>query len=155
MAALFTKLMASSTRTTNQSVGLLFAQRRMDAALATGPPFWGSDAPMTYNVGTRTWEENASDTTAFAGGPGSGVYTSDETNKTVFYHKMQAQLIRPQMMGDLYRLRVDVVWWPNTSGGTIQSTVRQGVGKQFLTLTRLFYYPKVKDKTWSPAGYIP
>ncbi len=155
MAALFVKLMASGTKSTNQSVGLLFAQRRMDAALGTGPPFWGSGTPMVYDAATRCWTEAAADTTTFAGGLGGGVYTSDENNKTLFYHKLEARLVRAQIMGDLYRLKVDVMWWPNTSGATPQAVVRQGTGKQFLTLTRMFYYQKVKDKGWTEPGYLP
>lgn len=154
-AALFTKLMASSTKSTNQTVGLLFAQRRMEAALGTGPPFWGAASPMTYDAVRRTWTESATDTTGFGGGPGGGVYTTDENNKTLFYHKLEATLVRAQMMGDMYRLKVDVIWWPNLTGSEPQAVVRQGVGKQSITLTRLFYYQKVKDKGWSPAGYIP
>lgn len=138
IAALFTRLLASSTKGSNQTLGLIFAQRRLDAAQRTGPPFWGLTKAMTADAGGDYVEGTASE---------QGVYFQDDQAQTSFYYKFQADRIKADTMGDLYRLSVDVVWWPSTADvakAAKTTDVGHGTGKKSVSLSRVFYHPNIK-----------
>ncbi|MEW6279178.1 MAG: hypothetical protein AB1758_11175 [Candidatus Eremiobacterota bacterium] len=137
--AVFTRLMASSTKSSSQTVGLLLAQRRMDQAIRTGPPAWGANPPLSTTEDLPFYEENQSQVT--------GVYQHDEQNKVDYYHHFRAERVQRKPMGDLWRLTVDVVWWPSDGrAATIKNTneVRQGSGRLSLSVSRLYYHQFVK-----------
>ncbi|MEW6282750.1 MAG: hypothetical protein AB1758_29335 [Candidatus Eremiobacterota bacterium] len=144
--SVFTYLLAASSKSTHQTVGLLFAQRRLDLAAQLGPPTWGADAPLTWNAGTGIYREDPTDTTTLGGMPGGGVYTHDEQHKTMFWHQFEARLIRSNQMGDLYQFWVQVIWWADESGAQPQVQWRQGTGRQSIELTRTYYYSNVKPR---------
>ena len=138
IAALFTRLLAASAKSSNQTVGMIFAQRRLDAAQRTGPPYWGGTDKMTAD-GNGDFKETTSDS--------EGVYFQDDQAQTSFYYRFEAHLIKADAMGDLYKLSVDVVWWPSTKGVADKAKttdVGHGTGKKSLSLSRVFYHPNIK-----------
>jgi Tfp pilus assembly protein PilV len=136
--AVFTKLMASSTKSSSQTIGLLLAQRRMDQAMRSGPPGWGGNPPVSTTEDLPLYEENQSQSTH--------VYQHDEMNGIEYWQHFKAERIQRKTMGDLWRLTVDVVWWPSDVAAPIKSTdnVRQGQGRLSLTLSRAYYHQFVK-----------
>ncbi len=136
--AVFTKLMASSSKSSSQTVGLLLAQRRMDQAMRAGPPGWGTDPPLSTTEDLPLYEENQSQ--------GVHVYQHDDMNQIEYWQHFKAERIQRKAMGDLWRLTVDVVWWPSDVAAPIKSTdnVRQGQGRLSLTLSRAYYHQYVK-----------
>ena len=137
VAGLFTRLLAASSKSSTQTVGLLFAQRRLDAAQRNGPPNWGAASPISEVAGN--YREGSSDS--------QGVYLTDEAAQTTFFYRFEANRVESKPMGDLYRLSVDVVWWPST-GATAKNAqpgeTGHGTGKQSVSLARVFYQHNVK-----------
>lgn len=139
VAALFTRLLAASTKGTHQTVGMIFAQRRLDAAQRNGPPYWGADAPLSQDSSGDYRETTSNE---------EGVYFQDDQTETSFYYKFVADRIYADTMGDLYRLNVDVVWWPSTAAVAAQARrtdTGHGTGKQSVTLSRVYYHPNLKQ----------
>ena len=139
IAALFVRLLTSSTKGSHQTVGVMFAQRRLDAAQRTGPPYWGAENPLT-KTGVGDYRESTSGN--------EGVYFQDDQSQTEFYYRFEAALIRSKPMGDLYRLKCDVAWWPSTQAVADKAKttdVRREMGKQSVSLSRVFYWPQLKQ----------
>lgn len=141
IAALFTRLLAASSKGSNQTVGTIFAQRRLDAAQRNGPPYWGAKEKLSWDIATGNYWEGTS--------AQEGVYFQDDQTKTAFHYRFKADKIRAEdRMGDLYRLTVDVVWWPSTDAVASKARttdVGHGTGKKSVTLSRVFYHPFIKQ----------
>lgn len=137
--AVFTRLMASSTKSSSQTIGLLLAQRRMDQATRSGPPGWGGNPPLSTVEDQPYYEEAQSQLT--------DVYQHDETNKIDYWSHFKAERVQRKPMGDLWRLTTTVVWWPSDQAApTIKdpNLVRQGSGRLSVTLNRIYYHQFVK-----------
>ncbi|GMU53458.1 MAG: hypothetical protein AMXMBFR33_26040 [Candidatus Xenobia bacterium] len=135
---IFTRMLASTSKTTNQTVGLVFAQRRLEQATQIGPP----ETPGGPGWGISDPSEVLAE----------GVYTPDDRLQTTFWNRLTVQPLdeRPVMpdggrkMGDLYRLRVEVYWWASDPNNP-QPIVRQGMGVQKVELETIYYYQRMKD----------
>jgi len=140
IAALFTRLLAASTKGTHQTLGMIFAQRRLDAAQRNGPPYWGAQEKLQHDIVTGNyWEATSGE---------EGVYFQDDQTETMFYYRFRADKVRAEdRMGNLYRLTVDVAWWPSTDAVASKARttdVGHGTGKKSVTLSRVFYHPNIK-----------
>ena len=104
-ALVFTSLLSSSTKSTDSSAALYYAQTQLDEAAKAGPPDWG---------GLTGSQE---------------IYTHDPVAPTTFSHQLTATLIYSPpatriSMGDLYQLDLVVYWWSSSPGAT-----RRGMGQ--------------------------
>ena len=139
VALLFTRLLAASTKGSHQTVGMLFAQRRIDAAQRGGPPNWGTAQPLPEDADGDFRETTSGE---------EGVYFQDDQSQTSFYYRFTADRIKADAMGSLYRLSVDVVWWPSTAdvaSKARRSDVGHGTGNKSVTLSRVFYHQYVRQ----------
>lgn len=137
-ALIFARMLASTSKTGSQTVGLIFAQRRLEQATQIGPP----DTPGAPGWGITDPNEILAD----------GVYTPDDKLQTTFWNRLTVTPLDDRSvmsdggrkMGDLYRLRVEVYWWavdPNNP----RPTFRLGTGEQKVELETMYYYQRVKD----------
>lgn len=93
---LFTKLLASTTKTTDLTAGTIFAQRVMERAVRAGPPGWGGSGVTALGQ--------------------TDVYTHDIDNQTTFLYRVIPAVMYsppelPLRMGTLYNIDVLVYWW--------------------------------------------
>lgn len=138
VALLFTRMLASTSKSGSQTVGLLFAQKRLEEATQVGPP----ELPGAPGWGITDPDEVLAE----------GVYTPDDKTQTTFWNRLTVTSLddRPPVagggrkMGDLYRLRVEVYWWA-TDPADPQPVFRPGTGEQKVELETLYYYQRVKD----------
>ena len=114
---LFVRLTTSSSKSADQSVALEVASRLLDEYAGASPASW-KDASSQQDLQTRD--------------PGSS---------TTFYYRLKSKQIDDTkgLMGDLYRLDVDVYWWP-TNPNQLQATPnRRDYGKLQVHLARVVF----------------
>lgn len=137
-ALIFTRMLASTSKTGSQTVGLIFAQRRLEQATQVGPP----ETPGGAGWGISDPNEILAE----------GVYTPDDKLQTTFWNRLTVTPLDDRTvmsdggrkMGDLYRLKVEVYWWavdPNNP----KPAFRQGTGEQKVELETIYYYQRMKD----------
>ncbi len=139
-AMIFTRMLASTTKTGNQTVGLIFAQRRLEQATQVGPP--DPSDPTGPGWGITNQDEILAE----------GVYTPDDKLQTTFWNRLTVTPLDDRnampdggrKMGDLFKLRVEVYWWA-TNPADPRPTFRQGTGEQKVELETIYYYQRMKD----------
>lgn len=137
-ALIFTRMLASSSKTGNQTVGLMFAQRRLEQATQVGPP----DSPGGPGWGVNDPNEILAD----------GVYTPDDKLQTTFWNRLTVTALDDRnlmpdggrKMGDLYKLKVEVFWWA-TDPNNPRPVFRPGTGEQKVELETIYYYQRMKN----------
>ena len=114
---LFVRLTASSSKSADQSVALEVANKLLDGYAAATPSVW-KDVSSQLDLQTRA--------------PGL---------QTTFYYRFQFKQIDPgnSLMGDLYRLDVDVYWWPPDPQNLQSSPNRRDYGKLQVHLARVVF----------------
>ena len=135
VVGLFVKLMNASTKGLDQTVALDIAQNKLDFAAASTPAKWtffSSEPHSITDPRTPTpfyYVLTAKDMSSYVGPPGHLLPPSD-------------------LMGDLYKLDIDVYWWPanlNVTNVTVtQGTVRQEIGRLSVHLSRAVYIANMK-----------
>lgn len=115
----FTKLMVSTTKSSDLTAAQLLARSVLDRAVRAGPPDWGVDF-----TGVGTVE----------------LYTHDKTTLTDYVYSVVPVRVTPaggtDTMGELFELRVTVSWWTDTPDA---DAGRQGVGKLSTELSRTVF----------------
>lgn len=113
---LFARLNIAATKSVDKSVAMELAQRVLDSAAAVAPAQWDT---------FRGTQDLASRTTP--------------VTTTYFYELDSRVLTAPnEPMGDLYRLDVEVSWWPADSSNA-QKSRRRDYGKLHLRLSRVIW----------------
>ncbi len=118
----FTKLMVSTTKSTDLTAAQLLARSVLDRAVRAGPPDWGVDFT---SVGTV------------------GLYTHDKTVMTDFVYQVVPLRLTPagssDSMGELYEIGVTVSWWTETPDA---NAGHAGVGKVSTQISRTVFIRK-------------
>ena len=120
---LFLKLMTASTKGLDQTVALDIAQNKLDQASQSSASKW-----LVYNSEAHS--------------------VSDPRTPTVFYYTMvaseltDASVAKSNMMGDMYKLDLEVYWWPE---GEHKVSVRQEMGRLSVRLSRIVYIENMKQ----------
>jgi type II secretory pathway pseudopilin PulG len=119
---LFVRLTSSSSKSADQSVALEVASRLLDEYSGSTPESW-KDASSQQDLQTRD--------------PGA---------KTTFYYRFRSKQIddTKSLMGDLYRLDVDVYWWPDDPTKLAQSSNRRDYGKLEVHLARVVFVERFR-----------
>lgn len=116
---LFVRFTVSSTKSTDQTAALELANQVLDEFADASPSYWNQ-------TGTKEFQ------------------THDDVTRTTFSYRLDYRLLSPPtaQMGDLYRLDVQVSWWPDSSG-TLQNQ-RRDYGKLHLNLSRTVFVENLK-----------
>ncbi len=116
----FTRLLSSSGKGTDQVAAQVVAQTVLDRAVRHGPPNWG-----------------------FPSGGATGkleLEIREPTTQTDFLYRVEAQRATTTAdslsMGNLYEVQVTVTWWQEEVDS---SAYRQGIGRTSLELSRLVF----------------
>lgn len=119
---LFVRLTSSSSKSADQSVALEVASRLLDEYAGAAPEVW-KDVSSQQDLQTRD--------------PGS---------KTTFYYRFRSKQIddSSSLMGDLYRLDVDVYWWPDNPNKLTQTANRRDYGKLEVHLARVVFVERFR-----------
>lgn len=102
----FVRLTVSSTKSEDQTVALELANKVLEEYAGVDPAYWEVASSETFS-------------------------SRDPRTQTTFYYRLRfRRLSRADAeMGDLYRLDVDVSWWPADPGQPHQQTRRRDYGK--------------------------
>lgn len=121
---LFVRLTASSSKSADQSAALEVASRLLDEYARAAPEEW-------KNVDSR-----------------QDLQTRDPGSKTTYYYRLRHKQIDDgtSLMGDLYRLDVDVFWWPANQARLDQTPNRRDYGKLKVSLGRAVFVEHFRDK---------
>ena len=122
VVGLFVRLTTSSSKSADQSVALEVASRLLDEYAGATPESW-KDASSQQDLQTRD--------------PGS---------KTTFYYRFRSKQIddTKSLMGDLYRLDVDVYWWPEDPTKLTKTPNRRDYGKLEVHLARCVFVERFR-----------
>jgi prepilin-type N-terminal cleavage/methylation domain-containing protein len=118
---LFVRITVSSSKSVDQSAALELAHRVLDEYADADP---------------STWDAVESD---------QDLQTHDPALKTTFYYRLSNRRISTaeDEMGNLYRLDVDVSWWPANAANP-QPGQRRDYGKLSLQLSRTVFVEQFK-----------
>lgn len=116
VVGLFLRLTVSSTKSEDQTVALEIANRLLDE--------YAEADPSTWNVSAN-----------------QDLETHDPSSKTTFYYRLRNRKISDDSnpMGYLFRLDVDVSWWPADPANPHASTMHRRYGKTTLHLSRVVF----------------
>ncbi|MBT9587081.1 type II secretion system protein [bacterium] len=119
---LFLRITVSSTKSVDQSAALELAHRVLDEYADADP---------------STWNAVQAD---------EDLQTHDPALKTTFYYRLRNRRINGSgdVMGDLYRLDVDVSWWPADPTLAVSTARRRDYGKLSLHLSRTVFVEQFK-----------
>lgn len=138
---LFVKLMDASTKGLDQTVAIDIAQNRLDLVASSPANKWGGYVTST-------------DMTVI-----------DPRSTTTFYYSMKATELSSaggspppvdppasdNMMGDLYRVDIEVYWWPqDTNHASGSGRVHKEMGRLSVQLSRLVYVENMKPTSGGP-----
>lgn len=113
---LFVRLTTSSSKSADQSVALEVASRLLDEYAGSSPSDWTTVSSQQE------------------------LQTRDPGSKTTFYYRFKHRVIDSQsLMGDLYRLDVDVYWWPDDPTRLQKTPNRRDYGKLQVHLGRVVF----------------
>ncbi|MFN8610518.1 MAG: type II secretion system protein [Vulcanimicrobiota bacterium] len=114
---LFVRLTASSSKSADQSAALEVASRLLDEYARSTPEAW---------QGISSQQD---------------LQTRDPGSKTTYYYRLRHRQIDDgkSLMGDLYRLDVDVFWWPSDSSKLNATPNRRDYGKLKVSLGRVVF----------------
>lgn len=114
---LFVRLTTSSSKSADQSVALEVASRLLDEYSGASPETW-------KGVSNR-----------------QDLQTRDPGSTTTFYYRFRSKQIddTKSLMGDLYRLDVDVYWWPDDPTKLTKTPNRRDYGKLEVHLARVVF----------------
>lgn len=121
VVAIFTRLLVSSTKNSDQTTANLLARSILDRAVRQGPPDWGTGGDFSTAGGTAT------------------LSTNDTTSKTGFvYQVTPVRLTTPDSFGfgELYEVTVIVSWWTDSAD---KNASREGYGRTSVEVTRTVY----------------
>jgi len=120
VVGLFVRLNVSSTKSVDQNVALELAHRVLDDYAEADPSSWDVESNKELE-------------------------THDPASKTTFYYRLRHRLISDPTdpMGDLYRLDVDVSWWPGDVTKPYDAK-RRDYGKLNLHLSRTVFIEHFK-----------
>lgn len=118
LLALFSRLLASQSKSSHQTVGHLMAQKIIERCARNGPPHWGLTDITQVQTETAAVQEAQAPVT--------------------FNYRLTASVVAPEPtdapMGTLYLLELELWWWnvaPNQS--------RSGTGKTSVETSRVVY----------------
>lgn len=111
-AVVLNQLMASNSKTTDTTAGLLFAQRKLD------------EAARQVQNGAFTDEIDAAEK----------IYSHDFNAPTTFKYNLTSSPVTNSSMGNMVRLHIEVWWWTENP-----DRVREGMGRLSAELERLVY----------------
>lgn len=119
---LFVRLTSSSSKSADQSVALEVASRLLDEYAGASPESWKT-ASNQLDLQTRD--------------PGA---------RTTFYYRFRSKQIddTKSLMGDLYRLDVDVYWWPDDPKNLSKTPNRRDYGKLQVHLARVVFVERFR-----------
>ena len=120
---LFVRLTASSSKSADQSVALEIASRLLDEYARASPEDWKGVAAQ------------------------QDLQTRDPGSKTTYYYRLRHKQIDDgkSMMGDLYRLDVDVFWWPDDPTKLDKTPSRRDYGKLKVSLGRVVFVERFRE----------
>lgn len=113
--AIFTKLLASSTKSTDLTTANLLARSLLDRAVRQGPPDWGNAGNFSRDGGTIALETGEAAATKF----------------TYQISPVKVTNAPDPNLGQLYNVTVEVRWWDPEQ--------KRGMGKLSTTLSRTVY----------------
>lgn len=115
--AVFTKMLASTSKGQDMTVATYLAQSELDKML-------NDPALLRSRAGIFTYTADTSFT--------------DSLNKTTYFFQINTTpLISSATDAQLYNVEANVYWWGGTEASP--SAMREGVGKTSLQLSRLYY----------------
>ena len=123
---LFVKLLNASTKGLDQTVALDIAQNRLDVVASSPASKWAGFAST------------------------QGMAIVDSRSMTTFHYKLiYEELSSPggqadSKMGDLYRVDVEVFWWPDDQNNP-QAAKRTEMGQLKVNLSRIVYIENMKQ----------
>lgn len=125
---LFVKLLNASTKGLDQTVALDIAQNRLDVVAASPASKWLGFAKTV------------------------DMAIVDSRSNTTFYYNLTWNELSENgvnidnKMGDLYRVDVEVFWWPeNTNPSNAKAAERVEMGKLRVNLSRIVYIENMKQ----------
>lgn len=118
----FSKLLLAGSKDAHREVGLRLAEKHLSQAARTGPPDWGggTGAGRSYNGKARLAAERDGLTTEYL----YSVRVNEEERTP---------------LGILEKVRVDVEWWPSSTGA---DKMRREQGRLSVSLEQLVYTGK-------------
>lgn len=121
---LFVRLTASSSKSADQTAALEVASRLLDEYARAAPEEW-------MNVSSQ-----------------QDLHTRDPGSKTTYYYRLRHRQIDDgqSLMGDLYRLDVDVFWWPADPSRLDRTPSRRDYGKLKVSLARTVFVERFRDQ---------
>ncbi len=118
LLGLFSRMLASQSKSSHQTVGILMAQKIIERCSRAGPPNWGlTDITQVQTESVVVQESKAS---------------------VDFSYQLTASVVAPEPskvpMGTLYLLELKLWWWSEQAVG--------GTGKSFVETSRVVYIEK-------------
>lgn len=119
---LFVRLTASSSKSADQSVALEVASRFLDEYARATPEDWKTVSSKQE------------------------LQTRDPASSTSYYYRLRYKPIDDgaSQMGDLYRLDVDVFWWPTNPSKLDQTPNRRDYGRLRVSLGRVVFVESIR-----------
>lgn len=152
---LFVKLMNASTKGLDQTVALDIAQNKLDYTGSSTPRIWMKWHSQFISAHvTQFWSSN---TTSAATITGEAHSISDPRTPTLFYYTLTATELTDKgvgpdpfksdytnQMGDIYKLDMDVYWWPETATSKNSNATRSEFGRLSVHLDRIVFIENMK-----------
>ncbi|MBX3171287.1 MAG: hypothetical protein KF760_28015 [Candidatus Eremiobacteraeota bacterium] len=115
----FLRLSLGSAKGADQTVAFEYGEHLLDVAVGQSPAQWNTDE-VVYALDSH-----------------------DSSSQTTYYSRLSPLLLNPgdNAMGDLYRLDLEVWWWPQGSGA---ASTRSGMGRLSLRQHRSVFVENQK-----------